>query len=249
MTDAEQPLMYSDLAPWFHLVTAPEEYEEEAAFFTRVLRDHAKRDVKTVLELGSGGGNNAFHMKKHFKMTLSDLSGEMLALSRQINPELQHHQGDMRTIRLGRTFDAVFVHDAVSYITTEEGLRQTFQTAYLHCEPGGVAFFAPDHVSEHFSAGTDWGGHDGADGRALRFLEWTRDPAPGATTVGVDYAYLLSEPGQPTRILYDHHVIGLFSQEDWLRWLRDAGFEPQTVMLEHSEVPEGAVHFVAVKPS
>ena len=32
-------------------------------------------------------------------------------MSRSINPECEHVQGDMRTLRLGREFDAVFVHD------------------------------------------------------------------------------------------------------------------------------------------
>jgi hypothetical protein len=188
-------------------------------------------------------------MKMQFLMTLSDLSQEMLEISRTVNPELEHVQGDMRTLRLGRTFDAVFVHDAVSYITSEADLRATFETAFVHCEPGGVAFFAPDHVREHLRAQTDWGGHDGKDGRSLRFLEWVREPAPDATTIDVDYAYLLSEPGKPTRALYDHHVEGLFSRHDWLRWLSKTGFEPEEVMLVHSDVPEGAVHFVAVKPA
>lgn len=248
MSRHQQPLMYSDLAPWFHLVTAPEDYEEEAAFYTNVILEHALRPIRTVLELGSGGGNNASHMKKHFQMTLTDLSEEMLALSKTINPELEHHQGDMCTLRLGRTFDAIFVHDAVSYLTTEEQLRAAFETAYVHCEPGGVAFFAPDSVREHHRSGTDWGGHDSPDGRSLRYLEWTREPAPGATTIDIEYAYLISEPGKPTRIAYDRHVEGLFSRDEWLRWLSEAGFEPQEVMLVHSDVPEGAVHFVARKP-
>jgi SAM-dependent methyltransferase len=243
-----QPLLYSELAEWFHLLTAPEDYEEEAAFYTKQLLEHARRPVKTVLELGSGGGNNASHMKKHFAMTLTDLSPDMLEISLEVNPELEHIQGDMRMLRLGRTFDAVFVHDAVSYITNEADLRATFETAFLHCEPGGVAFFAPDHVREHFRAGTDHGGHDGTDGRSLRYLEWVREPPAGATTIEADYAYLLSEPGKPTRVVYDHHVEGLFSKHDWLLWLREAGFKPEEVMLEHSEVPEGAVHFVALKP-
>ena len=42
-------------------------------------------------------------------MTLVDLSDGMLAVSRQLNPECEHHLGDMRTVRLGRTFDAVWV--------------------------------------------------------------------------------------------------------------------------------------------
>jgi len=41
----------------------------------------------------------------------------MLALSMTVNPECEHIEGDMRTLRLGHTFDAVFLHDAVMYLT------------------------------------------------------------------------------------------------------------------------------------
>ena len=83
--------------------------------------EKADGPVSTVLELGSGGGNNASHLKRHFTLTLVDRSPEMLELSRGLNPELEHVEGDMRTMRLDRTFDAVFVHDALAYILTERG--------------------------------------------------------------------------------------------------------------------------------
>ena len=41
----------------------------------------------------------------------------MLELSRTLNPDCEHLEGDMRTLRLGRTFDAVLIHDAVMYMT------------------------------------------------------------------------------------------------------------------------------------
>lgn len=41
----------------------------------------------------------------------------------------------MRTVRLGRTFDAVFVHDAVDYMTSEDDLRHVIETAFVHCRP------------------------------------------------------------------------------------------------------------------
>ncbi len=56
----------------------------------------------------------------------------------------------MRKVRLGREFDAVFVHDAVSYMTTKRDLRAVFKTAFLHCRPGGAALFAPDNLVETF---------------------------------------------------------------------------------------------------
>ncbi len=96
---------------------------------------------RTVLELGSGGGNSAYHLKSRFEMTLVDLSPNMLAVSRALNPECEHVQGDIRTVRLGRTFDAVFVHDAICHMTTESDLRAALKTAFVHCRPGGAALF------------------------------------------------------------------------------------------------------------
>src|SRR5262245_41966212 len=120
--------MYSDLAPWFHLLTHPSDYWDEAAFVSRVVDDVGDGDSRTLLELGSGGGNNASHLKKRFQCTLTDLSPEMLALSRTLNPECEHLEGDMRTLRLGRTFDVVFIHDAISYLTSEDDLRAAIET-------------------------------------------------------------------------------------------------------------------------
>src|SRR6185503_21114943 len=114
----------------------------------------------TVLELGRGGGNNASQLKARFEMLLVEPAAGMLALSRVLNPECEHVQGDMRTVRLGRQFDAVFVHDAVAYMTTEADLRMVIETAFVHCRPGGAALFAPDHIRENFRPSTDHGGHD-----------------------------------------------------------------------------------------
>ncbi len=96
-----------DLAVWWPLISPPAEYVEAAAYAAALLRSAAV-PVQDVLELGSGGGNNAVHLKASFVTTLTDLSEEMLDVSRRLNPECHHHQGDMRTLRLGRTFDAAF---------------------------------------------------------------------------------------------------------------------------------------------
>ena len=89
--------------------------------------------------LGSGGGHNACHLRTRFAMTLVDLSEAMLTVSRRLNPESAHQQGDMRAVRLGRTFDAILVHDAIDYITGEDNLRQVIETAFAHCRPGGMS--------------------------------------------------------------------------------------------------------------
>ena len=242
------PKLYTSLADWWHLLSPAEEYEEEAEIYTRVVTEHAHGSVRTLLELGSGGGNNASHMKARFDLTLVELSEDMIAQSRSINPELEHHVGDMRTVRLDREFDAVFIHDAICYMTTVEDLRLAIETAYTHCRRGGVALFAPDHVMETFHTETSHGGADGAD-RALRYLEWTWDPDPTDSRYFVDYAYLLRLPDGSTRVEHDRHVEGLFPRQTWLDLLTSAGFDARCVPAEHSELPPDSYElFVGIKP-
>jgi len=238
--------MYGELADWWPLLSPPSEYAEEAAFYTSRFRDLTD-EPRTLLELGSGGGNNASHMKHAFAgVTLVDRSREMLAISRRLNPDCEHVVGDMRSVRLGRTFDCVFVHDAICYATSPEMLRQVLETAATHCRPGGVALFAPDFVRETFVATTDLGGHDG-DGRGLRYLEWAWDPDPDDTTYIVDYALVLRATDGSVEVRHDRHVEGLFSEDAWLEAMREAGFAARSVSWNESEGPLGALVFVGVR--
>lgn len=193
------------------------------------LLDRATVPVSTVLELGSGGGHNACHLKERFAMTLVDLSDQMIAVSRTLNPECEHLQGDMRDIRLGRTFDAVVIHDAIDYMTTPADLRAAIETAFVHCRPGGVAVFAPDHTIEMFTPTSETGGSDAPDGRGARYLEWTPEPGPEASTVTTQYAFVLRDADGSVTVAHETHVFGLFSREVWLDVLTDVGFSPTAV--------------------
>jgi len=225
--------LYGELSEWWPIFSSPDDYREEAAFFMRALTESGDPPPRSVLELGSGGGNSAFHLKKRFAMTLVDLSPHMLAVSRSLNPECEHIEGDIRTVRLGRTFDAAFVYDAICHMTTEADLRAVLQTAFDHLRAGGVAIFVPDFVRETFVENTDHGGNDTERG-SVRFLQWTTDPDPGDTSYLVDFAILIRDPEGQTRLVHDRHVYGLFARATWRRLLRDVGFELRSVRL-----PEG----------
>lgn len=222
--------LYGEFADWYHLLTAPEEYVEEAAAYRDAILEHAARPPRTLLELGAGGGGNAFHLKRHFTCTLTDISARMLDQSRKVNPECEHIVGDMRELRLGRSFDVVFVHDAVAYMLSEADLRRAITTAHAHCSPGGVAVFAPDCTLESFQPSTDHGGNDGppGDDRGLRYLEWVHPHDPATGTYRVDYVCLLREGDAPARVIHDTHVEGLFPRATWLRLLTEAGFTVHT---------------------
>ncbi len=244
------PKMYDELASWWPLLSPAAGYEEEAAFYQRALEQSSDGSLETMLELGSGGGHNASHLKRRFQMVLVEPSTGMRAVSQALNPECEHIAGDMRDVRVGRQFDAVFVHDAVCYMTTQSDLRRAIETAFVHCRLGGVALFAPDHVRENFRAETDHGGSDEGT-RGLRYLEWTWDPDPSDTTYLVDYAYLLRGDDGVVTVEHDRHVEGLFARAEWLRLMSDVGFERvRVVPLEHSEVEAGSHEvFLARRPA
>ena len=136
MRDDGTPKLYREYAEWWPLLSAPEDYVQEAAEYTRLILGASGGEARTVLELGSGGGNNASHMKWTFDLTLVDRSPQMLAVSRALNPECEHVEGDMRSVRLGRTFDAVFVHDAIAYILTRRISRRHSQRPSNTCASG-----------------------------------------------------------------------------------------------------------------
>jgi trans-aconitate methyltransferase len=219
--------LYSDLVSWYRLVDPPEDHAEEAASYRAAFERAAAKPLETLLELGSGGGHNAVHLKERFQCTLADRSAAMLALSRELNPDCEHLVGDMRSLRLGRTFDVVLVHDAVVYMTTEGELLAAAKTAFTHTAPGGVAIFAPDTVRETFREMTEvLEGEEGS--RSLRCLMWTWDPDPADTTCVVDFAFLLRESGKVTAV-HDQHVEGLFSRSAWERILGNVGYDVEAV--------------------
>src|SRR6187402_1139069 len=224
----EQPIrFYDDFAEWWPLFSPPEEYAEEAADLLDLLGRPSPAGPRTLLELGSGGGSLATHLKPHFALTLTDRCPGMLAVSRQVNPDCEHLVADMRSLRLGRQFDVVLIHDAIMYATEPADVRATLATAAVHCRPGGIVAVLPDVVRETFAPGTDDGGHDASDGRGLRYLEWSWDPDPTDDTYVVDYAFLLRDATGAVQVVHDRHVEGLFPRASWLRWFEEAGLSAE----------------------
>ena len=217
------PRMYDELAHLWPLFSAREDYVAEADLWRDALRDKLGPGRHEILELGVGGGNNLSHLTDDFQATAVDLSERMLRNSISLNPGVKHHVGDMRSIRLGKTFRAVLIHDAISYMLTEDDLRRTFTTACAHLDHGGVFVVTPDDFRETFhgprvSHGTNTDGHT-----ELTLVEYQYDPDPSDTTTESRMFYLIRE-GEELRIEQDRHVFGLFPLQTWLDLMQKAGF-------------------------
>ncbi|MEL6347295.1 MAG: class I SAM-dependent methyltransferase [Myxococcota bacterium] len=221
--------LYGELASWWSVMRPPEHYADEAQIYFALLQQAADAPIHSVLELGSGGGQLASQLPHHLEIILNDASAAMLEVSRSIHPGRRHVQGRMQDLELGRTVDAILLHDAVMYLTRPEDLRTVLERMFFHCRPGGAILIVPDVVEETFEEFSTGGGQMAEDGRALQMLEWHWDPRPGDGTYQVDFAFLLRSPDGVVKSVHEQHTMALRSFQTYLKTIQDAGFQPVAV--------------------
>ena len=214
-------------------------------FFGDVIREELGVGRHKLLELGVGGGHNLSHLTADFDCTAVDLSSDMLALSKGLNPGVEHRVGDMRNTRLERIFDAVLVHDAASYLLSEQDLTETFATAAAHLRPGGLLMVAPDWVQETFPDGWVYNWDRQQGGIEVNIQEVMVDPDPLDTQVESTYTYTIKKDGETT-VEVDTHITGLFPIQTWSGLMGQAGFTVEVRPLPPNEGGYGSWLFIGV---
>lgn len=139
--------VFGNYSRYYNLFYRDKDYAGEAGYVHDLIRKHSPQ-AKTLLDLGCGTGRHALHLSgKGYEVAGVDRSEEMLAiagghLSQGPEKAVSFHLGDLRSVRLGRTFDAVVsLFHVMSYQTGNDDLRDAFATAREHLSPGGVFVF------------------------------------------------------------------------------------------------------------
>ena len=225
----EKWLSYNELAWLEPIVAPPEEYAGETELYCKLIKEHALIETKTLLHLASGAGINDYTFKKHFAVTGVDISEGMLEVAGQINPEVDYHFGDMRTVDLGKEFDAVVIPDAIGYMTTVEDLRRALRNAYRHLKPGGVLLVTA-HMKEEFQ-GNNFAYSGSRDEVEVTVFENNHIPDPKGTTYEAIIIYLVRRRGE-LEIHTDRHIIGLFASQIWHDLFKELAMEVKQVALK-----------------
>jgi len=217
--------LYKDLSWLWPVVSPPGDYIQESLAFARLLQGSSSHPVRTLLNLGCGGGSNDFTLKRFFAITGVDLSPNMLELARKLNPNVSYLEGDMRSIRLGHTFDAVACFDAIAYMLTPTDLLAAFRTAAAHLEPGGLLITFVEETPETFEQNRTVLSTHVAGSIEAAVVENTYDPDPRDTTFDLTFVFLVRRCGHLKTYL-DQHTCGLFPMSTWTECLMQAGLEP-----------------------
>ncbi|HNY72461.1 MAG TPA: class I SAM-dependent methyltransferase [Syntrophales bacterium] len=238
--------LYTDLAwLWPMWGDAATEYAHYCKHVTGLIRRHAKRPANTLLNIGCGGGKNVLNLKHEFNVTGLDVSSAMLEQAKALNPDCTFVQGDMRTCRLGRTFDAVMMDDAISHMNCRADFEAAFRTAYAHLNPGGVMIATPDVTIETFRQNRTTTTRATRDGLDVVFVENVYDPDPADDQYETTILYMIRDHGR-LRIETEHWTMGIFSLDTWRQVLREAGFEVHEGRYDTGE--DEYTVFTCVKP-
>jgi SAM-dependent methyltransferase len=230
--------MYGELSELWPFVSPPESYVEEVATFRTRFRRHGVADGARVLHLGSGGGSIDYHLKQTYKVTGVDISPAMIAYARRINPEVEYIEGDIRTVRLGRAFDAVLVHDAISYMTSVEELEMVYATAAAHLGVGGVMVALPEEIPARVIPDEPDAETRSVGDRVVTLISVDYDENPADHRFETVYIFLIREGGQ-LRVEVDRHAHGVFQLQEFLGAMSRSGFEPEAERWELSDWKPG----------
>ena len=140
--------VFDAYAAYYDLLYRDKDYAAEADYVCTLLQKHAP-GARQLLELGCGTGGHAAEFVAHgYEVTGVDISPAMIRLAKAkqellpFTQRLHFHEGDLRQIDLGRTFDAVVaLFHVMSYQTSNEDLAAAFANAARHLRPGGVLVF------------------------------------------------------------------------------------------------------------
>lgn len=222
-------IVYNELAWAGELLADPADYEAEVAGYVEQIKQNSLHPPVTLLHLGCGAGGHDAIFKRHFAVTGVDISRGMLDQARLRHPDLEYIEGDMRTVRLGRQFDAVVIPDSIDYMASLAELRLAIGTAAAHLKPGGVLLVVAktrEIFSDNNFAYT--GGQEDLHVTLLEnnYLNRYRPDTYEATLV-----YLIRQRGELT-IHTECHLLGLFAQEAWEQVFAEAGLILQEVELD-----------------
>ena len=266
--------MYNDFAHLWPLISHHSDYETEARHWRDALTAELGQGRLRILELGVGGGNNLHHILypdcdgspsanaacsgEHMRRAspahdavVVDPSAEMLANCKLLNPTVEQHIGDMRSVRLNsdRNLDAVLIHDAVCYLLSEDDIKATLETARIHLRTGGALIMAPDWYTETYPGTKLDAGIRRDVTPEFASIEYDHDPDPDDSTLESVFIYIIKNEDGSVRVEEDRHITGVFSIRVWLSLMEQAGFRAKCLPYPVHEDGRDGYLLIGILPS
>ncbi len=196
------------------------DYVLETAQLLGFIRQHKQSSGRRLLDVGCGTGVHLSQLAGQFECQGLDRSDEMLALAREKLPNVPLHWGDMADFDLGERFDVITcLFSAIGYVETLPRLTQTIATFARHLLPGGVVLVEPWFGPGVLNSGKVYCTF--VDQPDLKIARMNINRVEGRLSM-LDFHYLVGTPAG-IESFCETHVMGIFTDEEYLQAFRDAG--------------------------
>jgi SAM-dependent methyltransferase len=229
-----RPDLYNAIYAW-------KNYAAEAEQLHQIIERYKLSEGKRLLDVACGTGKHIEHLRAWYECSGLDNSPHLLKAARELNPNSEFFENDMRHFDFGVWYDAVVcLFSAIGYVRTFEALESTLSRFALHTAPGGVVVVEPWIFTENFKEGHL--GFDYVDNPDYKVARMSLGAREGQISV-LHFHFML---GCPDGIEYwdDRSELGLFSKREYEEALERAGLETEFV----SEGFTGRGLFVGIKP-
>jgi SAM-dependent methyltransferase len=187
--------------------------------------------ARTLLDVACGTGKHLVFLRTRFECEGVDLDEGLLAVARERLPGVPLHQGDMRTLELGRRFDVVTcLFSAIGFVRDLDGLAAATRSLAAHVGEGGVLLLEPWVTPDVWKPGRPHVLAADGDGLALARVTVAGQHGRISTT---NMHYLVGT-ADGVEHFEEHHELGLFTEEEMRSALEAAG-----LLVEHD--PEGPI--------
>jgi SAM-dependent methyltransferase len=200
------------------------DYAAEAAMLERLVRERAP-SARTLLDVACGTGMHLVHLRERFACEGVDLDEGLLGVARERLPGMPLHQGDMRSFRLGRTFDVVTcLFSAIGFLTDPGELDDAAHTFREHVAPGGLLLVEPWLAPDAWMEGRPHALAAGAPGVALARVTVAGRRGDRISTTEMHYTAATADAVEQW---VEHHELYLFTEAEMRAAFEGAGFRAE----------------------
>jgi SAM-dependent methyltransferase len=197
------------------------DYEAECARIEEIVRARAPQ-ARTLLDVACGTGKHLAFLRTSFDCEGVDLDAGLLDVARARLGDVPLHEGDMRTLALGKRFDVVTcLFSAIGLVGDLDGLAAAAQSLAAHVADGGVLLVEPWLTPDVWRPGRPHVLAANAEGLALARV--TIPGQEGRLSI-TDMHYTLGTPDGVEQ-WHERHELYLFTHEEMRSTLAATGLD------------------------
>ena len=211
--------MYDRNAWLYDVIYAGKDYVAEANRLHHIIQ-RRNPGARSLLDVACGSGKHLEQLRDRYEVEGADLSAELLQIAAKRLPGVPLHRADMRTLNLGRRFDAVTcLFSAIGAAQSMDELHAAVSAMAGHLEPRGVLVLEPWIPRDEYLPGGLYSvTRDEPDLKVTRMNISERE---GDLAV-LDFHWLVGTPGG-IEYFTERHELGLFSDAEYKEAFEAAG--------------------------